>query len=200
MKKIKTITLTVIYITLLISILTLVDCFSGPTETTYDIREQTDPYYCLWNLRTTYNRHKDIGMIDHYKNILEPIEYKFYFDPDDVGKWTSNGYQIPFSWNYDEDWQATQNMFNKVHSIDLTIPTLGEKGDDTDKANFYARENPQFNPEHTTCIIDEVNINLLVMFDATNGMQAIGPCTFHFKLCDDNMWRITAWYDQTAPE
>jgi len=200
MKPVKSIVISVIMISIILFLFIIINCFSPPPPYVY-LKDQTDPYYCLWNLQVTYNKHDVIDMIKNYKNILAGDNYHFYFDPKDIGKHPPGreDYIIPDSWGFNEDWQSTQNMFNNAYSILLTMPNLGQYGDDKDKDAFYNQKNPQFNTEHTECTVNDVDINLLVYVNNSQGYQAIGKCDFRFKFnINDNKWYMTEWHDHTA--
>jgi len=197
---------TTLYISFIISALLIIGCFGPPKQIVHDIKDQTDPYYCLWNLQATYNRHNEIVMIDYYKKILSGDDhnvgdYYFYFDPNDVGDKTPNGYIIPYSWNYEEDWQATQSMFSNAYSIRLEVPTLGQNGDEKDKDDFYNKVSASFNSAQDECTISDLYIDLLVYVNQNQGYQAHGSCNFKFKKSYiDNLWYMIGWYDHTAPQ
>jgi len=78
------------------------------------------PAHVLKNVEAAYNQRN----IEYYKNALSD-NFVFYFDPDDVGQHPPGGskYEIPESWTYTEDWDATNGMFENAFSISLTIPT-----------------------------------------------------------------------------
>jgi hypothetical protein len=190
----------IFYISLILFTFLIIGCFGSPTTPGYKIQDQIDPYYCIWNLWVTYNQYKVTGMIDQYKNILSSDDYIFYFDPLDIGKDNGHGYIIPDSWDYNQDWQATQNMFNGAYSISFTIANLGYNGDEKDKDSFYNTYQPNWKNNNTECDISGVQINLLLYVDQIHGYQAIGPCDFSFKLCDDSKWRMTVWRDKTSPQ
>ncbi|RLC40230.1 MAG: hypothetical protein DRH51_05910 [Candidatus Coatesbacteria bacterium] len=179
---------------LIVSTIFSINCFRDPGDIdTGEHKAQTEPYYCLTNLSYCYNHHKDVDIINKYKDILWD-DYYFYFDPKDVGKKVGeegDEYIIPTSWNYEEDWQATQNMFENTNSIKLEFPN-------TSKDNFYS--SGDYNDDNTIFTIEDVEINLLVMVAPNFGYLAKGPCNFKFELKDDGYWHMIIWEDRTAPE
>ncbi|MCP4229472.1 MAG: hypothetical protein GY771_04915 [bacterium] len=143
-------------------------------------REPTSPENVIYNLERSYNE----GDIQLYKQCLSP-NYTFYFNPSDVGI-DVDGYIIPSSWGYEEDWTATQNLFENAYSVtmDLPVSDIGEPdaGD-------------------TTYTASNITISLLVMFDADTGLIANkGTLEFVFETYDSNgktYWRIKDWRDFT---
>lgn len=146
--------------------------------------EMTTPAYVLENIVYAYN-HRDINQ---YKKALSPA-FVFFFDTRDVGlKPPGSEYIIPESWSYTDDWQATDKMFNKAYSINLSIPT-GRVGEPA--------------PEETTYEAVNITISLLVMIDELNGFIADGGyCNFEFEKYQNeqsqNRWRLTKWWDRTS--
>jgi hypothetical protein len=146
--------------------------------------EMTTPVNVLKNVAIAYNQ-RDINL---YKKALSP-NFVFYFDPRDVGTTPEgSGYKIPESWVYTEDWQATNEMFNRAYSINLSIPT-GRVGEPA--------------PEETTYEAVNITISLLVMIDELNGFIANGGyCNFEFEKYQNEQsqdrWRLTKWWDRTS--
>jgi hypothetical protein len=145
--------------------------------------EMTTPVNVLKNVEIAYNQ-RDIEL---YKKAISP-NFVFYFDPRDIGhNPPGSEYVIPESWSYTEDWRATNNMFQRAYSINLSIST-GHVGE------------PE--PEDTTYRADNVKISLLVMVDELNGFIADGGyCNFGFEKYQNeqsqNRWRLTNWWDRT---
>ncbi|MCP4231482.1 MAG: hypothetical protein GY771_15220 [bacterium] len=73
------------------------------------------PEECIYNLEYSFDN-TDIGL---YEAVLSR-DFTFYFNPSDVGR-DVDGYIIPDSWSYEEDWAATNNMYNNAYSIDLNL-------------------------------------------------------------------------------
>ncbi|MCP4231790.1 MAG: hypothetical protein GY771_16800, partial [bacterium] len=119
-----------------------------------------------------------------YKAILSP-NFTFYFNPSDVGD-DVDGYTIPSSWGYEEDWTATRNMFNTAYDITMKLPE-GDIGDPPEGATTYTASN--------------IGISLLVKFDADNGLIANkGTCEYVFEKVregDETYWVIKDWRDFT---
>jgi hypothetical protein len=138
------------------------------------------PSNVIYNLDLAYNK-RDINL---YKQCLSP-QFTFYFNPIDVGK-DVDGYVIPTSWGYEEDWTATQNMFDLAYDIKMS---LSENDVETppEGATTYTAEN--------------IGVSLLVMVDANNGFIANkGTLEFNFETYDSNgqtYWRIKDWRDFT---
>lgn len=173
----------------LLAIVALVQCFSEPEVPPVLVwyPDFETPFQCLSNLQYTYEHFRDEpNIIDKYKLVLDP-QYVFYFDPEDVGTWVGD-YQIPTSWTYEEDWVATNNMFNLAHSIALEIPILGlgEEyfGTPADDDTVFPKNN--------------VTIDLLLMVDQINGFQAHGFCDFEFIKNENGEWHLSVWTDRTA--
>jgi hypothetical protein len=166
--------------------LTFTGClFSPPEEKPPEpAPEMTTPANVLKNIQVAYNQQ----LIQNYKKALS-TNFVFYFDPDDVGQNPpGRQYEIPESWSYTEDWQATDKMFQKAYSIKLSIPT-GDVGE------------PE--PNETTFRADNISINLLVMVDELTGFLADqGYCNFEFEKYKNeegkDRWRLTKWWDRTA--
>lgn len=167
--------------------LTFTGClFSPPKELPPEPPpEMTTPANVLKNIEVAYNQQ----LINKYKEALS-ANFVFYFDPDDVGQNPPGRprYKIPESWVYTEDWTATENMFQKAYSINLSIPTarVGEPG-----------------PTETTFRADNISITLLVMVDELDGYLADqGYCNFEFEKYKNqegkDRWRLTKWWDRTA--
>ncbi len=146
--------------------------------------EPTSPARVLENVERAFNQ-RDIGLL---KAMLSE-GFVFHFDPRDVGTYPPGGnYIIPESWSYTEFTQAISNMFTKVYSIDMTIPTggVGEPA-----------------PGETTYEAENISITLTVMVDETNGYRIDrGYCNFAFERYvtarGKNYWRLTKWWDHTS--
>ncbi len=127
-----------------------------------------------------FNDHKDAEAIYKYKTALSP-DFVFNFNPADVGD-IVNGYQIPESWNYSEDWTATRNMFNEAYDIKLGTLQVGEPS--ANDAEFFA---------------GNVTISLTVKTTELNGYRCDkGYCDFQFKKQTDGTWRLVKWWDHTT--
>ncbi len=123
--------------------------------------------------------------IYRYKECLSP-EFTFYFDQKDIGEYVGD-YEIPPSWGYEDETDAVENMFDEVHSIDITLgyDSIGEPlSDDTE---YYAQN---------------VEIYLLVMVDSQIGYLAEGLVNFKFESYtnekDEKQWWVKDWRDFTA--
>lgn len=126
--------------------------------------------------------------IEDYKECLSP-NFTFYFDPNDVGHDVGEDYTIPDSWGYDEEIPAVENMFDQLHSIDLSL-TSSNIGD------------PGLNDTKFTA--SNVQIRLLVMVDPVNGFLAQGFVEFDFESYmspkGKKLWRVKNWRDFTSPD
>ncbi len=166
--------------------LILTGCLFSPPEPQEEkpAPKMTTPAYVLENIAYAYN-HKDINL---YKKALSPT-FVFYFDPRDVGgSPPGSTYIIPESWSYTEDWNATNKMFQKAYSINLSIPT-GRVGEPAPEENTFEAQN--------------ISISLLVMVDELNGFLAEnGYCNFEFEKYKNEQsqdrWRLKAWWDRTS--
>lgn len=138
------------------------------------------PVECIYNLELSFNS-RDIEL---YRAMLSP-NFTFYFNQQDVGN-DIDGYIIPTSWGYEEDWQATQNMFNQTYDISMQLPE-NDIGAPPEGATEYTAEN--------------VTVSLLVMVDENNGFIANkGYLEFTFVKVNgggEDYWVIKDWRDFT---
>jgi len=171
----------------LLSVVVSIQCFSEPEQPPGEWYPNFEnPWQCLKNLVYTYDRYQsDPDVVDKYKEVLDP-EYVFYFDPDDVGSLVGQ-YVIPVFWTYEEDWTATQNMFNQAYSITFEIPILNSQ----DAETFGIPDGDQFTKNN-------VSISLLLMVDEVNGYIAQGFCDFTFAKNAAGQWHLIEWKDFTA--
>lgn len=165
--------------------LALTGCLFSPPEQVPPEKapEMTSPVNVLKNVVVAYNQKN----IDLYKKALSP-DFVFYFDPRDVGgNPPGSQYVIPESWSYTEDWQTTNNMFQKAYSINLSI-TTARVGEPEAGENSYQADN--------------VPISLLVMVDELNGFIADkGYCNYEFEsypVGSEKYWRLKKWWDRTS--
>lgn len=156
-------------------------CIFDPTPPgdTGEVREPTTPENVIYNLELSYDT-RDIQL---YKQCLSE-NFTFYFNPTDVGS-DVNGYVIPSSWGYEDDWTSADNMFKNAYEITMELPEgdVGEAG-----------------PNDTTYTAPNISISLLVMVDADNGFIANkGTLEFVFVKDPDNpnYWVIKDWRDFT---
>ena len=145
----------------------------------------SSPANVLKNVERAFN-HRDVNLL----RAMLSENFVFYFDPDDVGQQVpGGGYVIPESWTRAEFISAAGKMFKKAYIISFTIPT-GGVGEPDPNATTYKAEN--------------VNIQLLVMFDELNGFLAnSGYCNFEFERYEgktgEKFWRLVKWWDRTNP-
>lgn len=157
------------------------DIFSPPPPGEEFRDEMTSPEKVCAAIEFAYG-FRDINL---YKKALSP-NYVFYFNPSDVGQ-IVNGYEIPQSWTYQEDYEATKNMFSQAYQLKLDFITpMGE---------------PE--PNEETYYTQNKVINLLLMVDEQNGYRTDkGYCDFEFeKYYNSNnqpRWRLKKWYDHTS--
>ncbi len=138
------------------------------------------PNYVLQTIEVAFNNPTQTWSIDYYKNALHS-DFVFYFNAEDVGD-IVNGYRIPASWNYTEDWNATKNLFTNAYNISLNIPDIGSPVPGA--TEYWAKNIP---------------ISLTVMVDALNGYRADqGWCDYYFLKQADGTWRLAKWYDRTT--
>jgi len=143
----------------------------------------TSPTETLREFMNAHNNYKEPLAYSFLEQTINS-DFTFYFDPKDVGKWTSKGYQIPESWGRDEFLQVCKNMFDKAYSISFTIAGLDEGLGEPQGNEFTA---------------NDVQINILLYIDQTRGYQAIGTVDWKFKKDSDNKWRISEIHDHTSP-
>jgi len=168
----------------MVAVLAVNGCIFGPDPRIGDDPDEgfTTPKGAAEMIEFAYND-TDIEL---YKKCLSP-NFTFYFDPNNVGE-DVEGYIIPDSWGYDLEVDAVGNMFDNADSIILTVNTtnIGEPGVNDEK--FSA---------------PNVAINLLVMVDSQNGLNAIGPVDFEFESYPNpedptqKLWRVKKWWDRT---
>jgi hypothetical protein len=144
----------------------------------------TSPANVLRTVEASFNQ-RDIDLL---RKSISP-NFVFYFDPRDVGRTPpANNNLIPESWPDEWFWNAAHNMFNEAYSINLSINTNGVG-------------EPE--PEENTYRADNIDLALLVMVDELNGYVADGYCNFEFESYPTKEgkkhWRITNWWDRTAP-
>lgn len=183
-KMIKTTLRLALLITVIIGAFAAAGCIFSP-ETPEDIVKDPitpdSPENVIFNLELSYNK-RDINL---YKQCLSP-QFTFYFNPIDVGN-DVDGYIIPDSWGYEEDWLATQNMFDQAYDISMQLPE-NDIGTPPDGVNLYT--------------VDNITVSLLVMVNADNGFIAnLGTLEFTFETYDSNgktYWRIKDWRDFTT--
>ena len=137
------------------------------------------PINAAYLMELSFN-YRDIQL---YKQCLSP-NFTFIFNSADVDE-IGDGYVIPESWGYEEDWAATQNMFTEAYDISFAIAE-NDIGDPEESATEY--------------IAEDIPVSLLVMIDANNGFLAQGTCDFRFETYESNgktYWRIKDWWDGT---
>lgn len=140
------------------------------------------PRNVVYNLELAYNT-RDVNL---YKQCLSP-QFTFYFNQQDVGN-DIDGYIIPTSWGYQEDWEATENMFTQAYDISMQLPE-NDIGTPLEGETEYTAEN--------------ITVSLLVMVDENNGFIANkGYLEFNFETYESSgktYWRIKDWRDFTYP-
>jgi hypothetical protein len=163
----------------------LLACFEEEGVTKPGPPEPTTPANVLKNVEISFNQ-RDIDLL---KAMLS-TNFVFYFDPRDVGKSPPGrpGYMIPESWSYTEHLGASENMYGKAYSINLSIPT-GRVGTPAENETTYRADN--------------ISLSLLVMVDELNGFIADkGYCNFEFERYTTKeakkYWRLTGWWDRTS--
>ena len=141
----------------------------------------TTPTKAIENFSNSFDS-RDIAQ---YKSCLSE-DFTFYFNPADVGETVGDGYVIPESWGYEDDWRATQNMFDFAYSITLDLPS-SQIGDPPEGVTEYTQNN--------------VYISLLVMTTSTDGLRADGFVTFTFEKMNEggtDVWKIRDFFDYTS--
>ena len=143
----------------------------------------SSPANVLKNVERAFN-HRDVNLL----RAMLSENFVFYFDPDDVGQQVpGGGYVIPESWTRAEFISAVGNMFHKAHAISMEI--------DHNRVGVP-------DPEATTFIAEEVNVQLLVMIDEINGYIGEGLSDFEFEKYRAKSgacyWHLTKWWDNSA--
>jgi len=170
----------ILLISLALAVLFGVACKEATTPLPVVDYTPETPEECISSLEKSFNDH-DITL---YKAMLSS-NFTFYFNQADVGT-DVDGFIIPASWGYEDDWTATEDMFTQAYDISMQLPE-GDIGTPPEGATEYTVEN--------------ISISLLVMIDETNGFIANkGTCTYTFeKVSDsgDEYWVIKDWRDFT---
>jgi hypothetical protein len=113
--------------------------------------------------------------------------FVLYFDPEEMGRYPGGGYNAPQS--YTEFWHTAENMFHRAYEVTMSIDAEGVGAPD---------------PNATTYRAENINIRLLVMVTEYGGFLAEGDAGFEFEKymngAGKDRWRITKWWDHTAPE
>jgi hypothetical protein len=113
-------------------------------------------------------------------------DFTFHFDPNDIGSQIGD-YTIPDTWGKEEFLGAVGKMFDEAYDIQMDINTSNVGTPDDNDIEYFAQD---------------VEVNLLVMVDATNGFLADGVCDFEFvdagSGAPDN-WVLRNWRDRTWP-
>jgi hypothetical protein len=166
------------------------DLFRLPTNGNGGIgewKEPTNPRAVIENIEFCYNNVN----YELYTILLDEENFVFYFDPEDVG----GEHDIPPSWTYEDEIEATRNLFEAVGlgNIDLVLV-------------FDEEQNYDPGPDDLEFDINNVAYELVV-YDADADQ---GPMTYKakahasFKLSkfqDDKglvRWWLTLWWDIVA--
>ncbi|OGD72376.1 MAG: hypothetical protein A2Y64_00040 [Candidatus Coatesbacteria bacterium RBG_13_66_14] len=122
-----------------------------------------------------------------YSILLDADNFVFYFDP-----WDVQHEDLPISWLYDDEVEATQNLFDKVGAanIDLTLD-FSESGD-TEPGTY-----------DTTFDIPNVRYSLLVTVTEEDIIyKAEAHANFTLSKFQDNTglmrWWLTIWSDKVT--
>jgi len=105
---------------LIAAVLGSCEIFKPPTDTPPPTPqpEPTSPAGVIRGIECAYNNQD----INYYADMLDP-DFTFYFDPRDI-----QDHGTPTSWGYDEELEATQNLFDSVDDggISLAVNLEGQ--------------------------------------------------------------------------
>ena len=164
--------------------LTLLLVACGEEEGVTEPEPENTPVNVIEALDIAFNQRT----VEYLKSALAP-DFCFYFDPDDVGENPpGSSYVIPEHWSYAEFRSYAQSLFERAHTVAISIPTgtigVPRAGETTFKA-------------------ENVNVTLFVMVDERNGfLSDRGYCDFEFgtyyTTSGRRLWRLAKWEDYTS--
>jgi hypothetical protein len=130
----------------------------------------------------TLNKFMDVwnsGDVDVYESLLTD-DFTFYFDPWDVGG------DIPFSWGFDEEITAFNNLFGAVgaENVDVTLDLEGITEPEEGAVTYKVEGIP-----YEVHVYDEAAEPEPIMY------LAEGLLDMEFKKVDGE-WVITKWWDK----
>jgi len=121
-----------------------------------------------------------------YTTLLDEDNFVFYFDPGDVG----GDLDIPVSWTYDLEVDATQNLFYAVGAPNITLELTIDEDDEPGPYDIMFR-------------LDDVAYELHV-YVPEDDMNYIANAHANFELSkfedDDGLmrWWLTKWWDKVT--
>jgi len=137
------------------------------------------PNDTLADLVYAYNHHNFAIAPDIYKSCLHP-NYTFHFRDEDVGIIIGD-YEIPETWSRSTDIIATENLFNQVQSITLSIPAVDGLG----------------TPSGESYLVEDVAVDLTVTANPSTVYHAVGTVDIEFQPDENGDWRIYNLWDET---
>ncbi|MBD3400633.1 MAG: hypothetical protein GF399_09925 [Candidatus Coatesbacteria bacterium] len=148
----------------------------GGDEPPPEWQDPTTPEILIEDLEYTYNE------ADHLKYVeLLHEDFVFYFDEEDVGG------DIPSSWGYQDEIDATENLFEKAQAFNITLDLI-IPGDYTD---------PEEGEDEMW--VYDVAYDLRVRIDDTT---YLAQATANYNCVVDgtvdsgaDRWRFLQWYD-----
>jgi len=154
----------------------------GPQPPRY--KNLTEKWHVLFNMQLACNT-KDIV---HYKELLDPNDFVFFFAPGDVGG------NIPPSWGYTEEVAAATNMFNKGGGVNNN-PILRI---DLELVDFMDAVWVEFDPVGQPGVY-QVVVNYKFSIDTENALVYISTSNsraqFRVRKDGGGKWRLVQWND-----
>ncbi len=162
------------------------DLFKVPTnggDGGGDRQPLTTPRGVIENIQWCYNNR------DHlfYEELLDEDNFVFYFDP-----WDVDHRDVPFSWVYDLEVEATQNLFEAEKVSDISLTLIFEDKHDIEPG-----------PSDTEFRLDGVEYSLSVHVPEEDTVyQADAQANFELSKFEDDLglmrWWLTIWYDKVT--
>ncbi len=145
-----------------------------------DWQPLTTPRGVIENIQWCYNN----ASIEWYVILLDEDNFVFYFAPKDV-----QDHGLPFSWTYDQEFDATDALFEAVGATNINLSLTFDEDIETEP-----------NPDDTTFTIDGVTYSLRVYTPDTIS-QADAHANFELNRFVDGdglmRWWLTKWWDIT---
>jgi hypothetical protein len=141
------------------------------------------PAKVLTNVQISFN--------DRYIELLESMlspDFKFYFDPDDVGLISPGGrYAVPESWGYYEFTTAAVKLFENAYKIEMEIAVRNVETPARGAEEYRAGDVPV----SLHLMINEVN-----GYVVKNGLSGFDFARYNNRNGEPR-WHITEWRDYT---
>jgi len=138
------------------------------------------PRAVIENIQWCYNN----ANLVYYSLLLDVVNFVFYFDDQDVDQ------GLPPSWTYNEEIEATGNLFDAVGAANITLVLNFEGSGDTEPP-----------PGDTEFEIKDVGYDLRVITPEVI-YQANAHANFHLSQFEDGeglmRWWLTLWWDIVA--